>query len=326
MSREIILLVLVAILSTAGLIILLAAFVYSLLSPTKVKERLDRFVEMSQDDEIETEQIVVRRRVRISGVRKWMNDFLSIFASKSIHLKLQSSNWQITVIEFILIQLSSGILSLILIGLISGNLLIGIFGGVVIYLLPGFFLQQSIYKRQRKFQDQLVDVLVLLKGAVQAGFSLLQSLDVVIKEMPEPAGEEFFRVKREVQFGIPLGQSLENLSERMESDDLRMVVTAIIINNQVGGSLSLMLNAVTETIRNRIALMGEVRALTSYARYASYFLTLLPVITALIVMLLSPDYFSGVLYNPITIILFVAALAGIVLGNIWLRRLAQIRV
>ena len=196
----------------------------------------------------------------------------------------------------------------------------------IILFAPRIFLQQSVFQRQRKFQDQLVDVLVLIKGAVQAGFSLLQSLDVVIKEMPAPAGEEFFRVKREVQFGIPLGQSLENLSLRMESDDLRMVVTAIIINNQVGGSLSLMLTAVTETIRNRIALMGEVRALTSYARYASYLLTLLPVITALIVMLLSPDYFSGVFYNPITIILFLVALLGIILGNIWLRRLAHINV
>jgi len=290
-----------------------------------VRERLSRYVEIPPEVS-ETAQFTLRRRETVSGYRYRLNEFLGRFASKSLNLKLQSSNWQITVTEFIMIQLGGALVGLLLIWLISSSFFIGIIAAILFYLLPGFFLQQSIYRRQRKFQNQLVDILVLIRGGVQAGFSLLQSLDVVVKEMPAPAGEEFARVEREVQLGIPLGQSLENLSERMESDDLKMVVTAIIINSQVGGNLTLMLTAVTETIRNRIALLGEVRSLTSYARYASHLLTLLPFITALIVTLLSPDYFSEALTSPIVLLMFAIALVGIIIGNFWLRKLTRIEV
>ncbi len=224
-----------------------------------------------------------------------------------------------------MIQILSAILGLILGWVITKFFLIGLVLGILLYMLPGFFLYRSIFQRQKKFQNQLVDVLVLIRGSVQAGFSLLQSLEVVVKEMPEPASEEFGRVQREVQFGIPLSQALVSLSDRMESDDLQMVVTAIIINSQVGGNLSVMLTAVTETIRNRIALFGEVRALTSNARFTSYILTLLPFITALAVVLLSPGYFSESLDSPVTKILFGFALVGIIIGNIWLRRIANIK-
>ncbi len=325
MSSETTLLILVGILSVAGLAILSAVFIYSNLAPTRVKERLNRYVEIPPET-AGTTQFTIKRREVVSGYRSKLNEFLGRFASKSLNLRLQSSNWQITVTEFILIQVGAALLGLLLIWLISGTFVIGLIAAIFFYLLPGFFLQQSIFRRQRNFQNQLVDVLVLIRGAVQAGFSLLQSMDVVVREMPAPAGEEFARVQREVQLGIPLGQALENLSERMESDDLKMVVTAIIINSQVGGNLSLMLTAVTETIRNRIALLGEVRSLTSYARYASNLLTMLPFLTALIVTLLSPGYFSDALTSPLVILMFLIALIGIILGNIWLRKLTQIQV
>lgn len=325
MSSETTLLILVGVLSITGLLVLSAVFIYSSLAPSRVRERLSRYVEIPPEVS-ETAQFTLRRRETVSGYRYRLNEFLGRFASKSLNLKLQSSNWQITVTEFIMIQLGGALVGLLLIWLISSSFFIGIIAAILFYLLPGFFLQQSIYRRQRKFQNQLVDILVLIRGGVQAGFSLLQSLDVVVKEMPAPAGEEFARVEREVQLGIPLGQSLENLSERMESDDLKMVVTAIIINSQVGGNLTLMLTAVTETIRNRIALLGEVRSLTSYARYASHLLTLLPFITALIVTLLSPDYFSEALTSPIVLLMFAIALVGIIIGNFWLRKLTRIEV
>jgi tight adherence protein B len=325
LSSQIVIFLLVALFSVVGFCILLGVYLYSVLATSSVKERLGRYVE-SPPEETHVTQPVMRHAARVSGFRNNLNNVLSVLTSKKLQQKLLSSNWQITVTEYVLIQIVSGVFGLILGWVISKHFILGLFVGVTLYLLPGLFLQQSIYKRQKKFQDQLVDVLVLIRGAVQAGFSLLQSLEVVVREMPAPAGEEFARVQREVQFGIPLSQSLESLSTRMESDDLQMVVTAIIINSQVGGNLSLMLTAVTETIRNRIALLGEVRALTSYARYASYLLTFLPFITAVLIFFLSPGYFSGSLDSPITRILFLVALIGILLGNIWLRRLAHIVV
>lgn len=325
MAENSIVLILVAFLTLAGIFTLLVIYLYFMHSSSGIKERLSRYIERPSDV-IEERHVVGYRSERVSRFRYRINNFLSVFISEKLYQRLQSSNWQITVTEYVLIQIFGSLVGLGLGWLISRTFYIGVIVAIIVYMLPGIFLYRSIYLRQKKFQDQLVDVLVLIRGAVQAGFSLLQALDVVVKEMPNPAQEEFGRLQREVQLGIPFSQSLENLAERMESDDLNMVVTAIIINSQVGGNLSQMLTAVTETIRNRVALFGEVRALTSYARYTSYLLSFMPFITALIVVLLSPGYFSSVGDSPITRMLFILAFTGILIGNIWMRQLAKIKI
>ena len=166
----------------------------------------------------------------------------------------------------------------------------------------------------------------MIKGAVQAGYSLPQSLDLALKEMPEPSSEEFSRVLREVRFGFPLEQALTNMAERMENDDLHIVVTAIIINAQVGGNLSTVLESTIDTIRDRMQLSSEVRSLTSYARYVGNFLSFLPFVAGIVIFFLTPDYFQSVLNSLLVQVIFAAALIGIVVGNIWIRRIATIKV
>jgi tight adherence protein B len=302
------------------------------LIPTNIQSRMDGFIEgAAQETGVKTET----GRDQISAVRARINNALSFFSSDELRIKLASAHWQLSDHEYILIRLVGTFLGFILGWLVSGLTLgwqnLGnIFGGtalaVVVYLLPGIILSRSIEVRQQKFQIQLLDSLVLIKGAVQSGYSLLQALDLVRNEMIPPASEEFGRVVREVQLGLPLNQALLNLSARMESDDLYMIVTSIIINNQVGGHLSTMLTAVTETIRARIYLFGEVRALTSYARYAGYFLTFLPFIAGAAIWLLNPSYFDKVPQSLISIGILVLAAIALIIGNIWIRRIVKIKV
>lgn len=298
--------------------------IYSLsVGKDAVRDRLTHYIEPPQGD---TLHLSSHRRDQFSRFRYDLNKALSVFASEKLQLQLLRADWPITVIEFILIRMV--VTGLVFAGgwFFTGSLLVALGLALIAYITPGTMLVVSIANRQRKFQDQLIDTLVLIRGAVQAGYSFLQSLDVVVSELPAPASEEFDRVKREIQLGLPMGQALLNLSTRMESDDLHMVVTAVIINNQVGGNLSTMLTAVTDTIRARIQLFGEVRALTSYARYTSTFLTLLPLITALIIYFINPTYFDKALISPITQTIFFVAGINVILGNIWLRRIARVRV
>jgi tight adherence protein B len=144
--------------------------------------------------------------------------------------------------------------------------------------------------------------------------------------MAAPASEEFERVIREVQVGLPLNQALLNLSARTKNDDLYMVVTAIIINLQVGGNLTTMLTSVTNTIRSRIYLFGEIRSLTAYARYAGLLLTIIPFITGLIIFFINPTYFDKVPQSIISQLLLCGAHVLLVIGNIWLRRLVKIKI
>jgi tight adherence protein B len=288
-----------------------------------VNERLEVYAMIPEVGQTSTSE---QRKARLIRYRLRLNNMLSVFASEKLSLQLNSANWPISETEFILIRIW-----LVLVGLIAGWLVFktpisGIGFAVIAYLLPGFILQRAIHNRQTKFQRQLIDVLILVNGAVGAGYSLLQSLDVVIQEMRAPASEEFRRVRREIGLGLPMNQALENLHQRMQSDDLYLVITAININSQVGGSLTTMLDAVTQTIRERIRLFGEIRAITSQQRYSSYILTLLPFFITGALFIMSPDYIKELFVPGITLCFPIGALIFVLLGNIVVQRLTKIDV
>lgn len=312
---------LVTVLCASCIFVILTGVYLIFLQPKSIKKRFDNYVTV-QPQQKKTRS----RRNDLAAARTTINRTLSIFSSAALKQRISSAYWPITDIEFILIRLFATVIGFFLGWVIPGNILGGVALAGVAFLLPNLFLTNSIFARQRKFQNQLVDVLVLITGAVRSGYSLLQSLDVVVNEMSAPASEEFSRVLREIQFGLPLRQAFENLAKRMQSDDLHLVVTAIIINSQVGGNLTTMLLAVTNTIRDRVQLLGEVRSLTSYATYTGYMLTAMPFITALVIFLISPDYFSEALRSPIVQIIFVGAIISVLIGNLWLRFLIRIDV
>lgn len=263
---------------------------------------------------------------KLDDVRNWINRTLTFFSSGDLKHKLSSAYWPVTDVEFVSIRYFAFAVGLLLGWGLTRSLIGGIILGIIVYLVPGYLLQRAIVKRQNTFQDQLIDVLILIRGAIQAGYGLLQSLDVVVSEMASPSSEEFGRVIREVQIGYSLNQALTNLASRMESDDLQLVVTSIVINNEVGGNLSTMLTAVTNTIRARYQLFGEIRAATSYARYAGYLLTFLPFGTGLAMFFLSPDTYAESLRTSISQIILAGAGVLVFIGNIWLRRISNIEV
>jgi tight adherence protein B len=262
----------------------------------------------------------------LGKIRDWINKSLTGLSSDKLKLKLSSAYATITDTEYLLIRIVGTGLALLLGWAVFGNILAGIFLAAIMILVPPILLERAITQRQHKFHAQLLDVLIMIKGAVQAGYSLMQALDLAVKEIPAPASEEFGRVLREVQFGIPLEGALFNLGKRMQNDDLQIVVTAIVINAQVGGNLSTVLDATISTIRDRMHLFGEIRSLTSYSSYVGNFLTLMPFITGLLIFLMTPDYFATVKTSLLTQIILAMALLGVILGNIWIRKIVQIKV
>lgn len=267
-----------------------------------------------------------RRKARLIRYRLRLNNIFSAFASEKLNLQLASANWPISDSEYVLIRIWVTVTGLVVGWLLFRSPISGIGFAIIAYILPGFLLNRAINKRRSDFQKQLIDVLVLVNGAVGAGYSLLQSLDVVVQEMRAPASEEFRKVRREIGLGLPMSQALENLHQRMQSDDLYLVITAININSQVGGSLTQMLGAVTHTIRDRVRLFGEIRAITSQQRYSSYLLTFLPFIVAGVLFVMSPTYIKDLFQPGWTLCFPIGALVFIILGNIVIQRLAKIDV
>lgn len=330
MTQELLTTILIAVFLVCAIGVLAVGVWLFRRGPTsKLRGRITKFVETPQGD-VEGQSLLQERRLfsqeDVGKFRAWLNESLKGLSSEKLQLKISSAYWSITDTEYVLIRVSVTILGFVLGWLIPGNVLGGIFLGALAYFIPPLLLERSIVRRQQKFHEQLLDVLILIKGAVQAGYSLMQALEMTTKEIKPPSSEEFGRVLREVRFGIPLEQALLSLAERMESDDLHIVVTAIIINAQVGGNLSTVLEATISTIRDRMHLFGEVRSLTSYARYVGNFLTLMPFITGLVIFLLSPDYFETVKTSLFTQIVILLALFGVIVGNIWIRNIVHIKV
>lgn len=331
MSQELITGILIAVFAVSAIgLVLIGLWLMRNRQSVKKQGRISRFV--TQDDEVEAPQQPQRSSVSlpsvedISNFRSWLNNLFANLSSEKLQIKISSAYWQITDVEFIIIRVVATIVTFALAWLIFGSVLAGLFISVIAVILPPILLDRAIIARQHKFQDQLLDVLVLIKGAVQSGYSLMQALDLAVNEVPPPASEEFGRLLHEVRLGISMEDALLNLSERMESDDLQIVITAVIINTQVGGNLSTVLESTIDTIRDRLQLFAEIRSLTSYSRYVGNFLSLLPFIAGLIIFVISPSYFENLGTSIITQGIFVAALVLVIIGNIWIRQIIQIKV
>lgn len=295
---------------------------------SKKEGRITRFVAPSlEDNQPDTDkESITPPEKNINKFRNWINNAMSSLSSEKLQMKLSSAYWAITDAEFILIRVFATILSLVFGWFVLGNILAGIFLAAIAILVPPIMLDRAIVKRQKKFHDQLLDVLVLINGAVQAGYSLIQALDVAVNEISAPASEEFGRILHEMRLGISLETALNNLADRMENDDLQIVVTAVIINSQVGGNLSTVLDAAILTIRDRMQLMNEIRSLTSYSRYVGNFLTLMPFVAGLLIFIMSPSHFDTVKTSSMVQIIFGVAFAGVIIGNVWVRQLVKIKV
>jgi tight adherence protein B len=306
-----------------GLVLVVFYLLRSAGSGSEMDERIKAFATVP---EYSSQQQQSRGNPRLYRLRRRLNSIFSIIGTEDLNLQLMRAGWQITSTEYILIRLGVMILGLLFGWLIFGSILSGLGFAILANLVPGILLRRSASRRQIKFESQLVDVLVLINGAVKTGFSLLQAMEVVEREMQPPASDEFRRVHTEVGLGFTLSQSLNNLSARMENQDLDLVVTAVNIHDKVGGNLSTMLEAVTNTVRERDRLFREARMLTTQQRYTSYIISLLPVAIAVGMFMINPDFIMQLFTRGIFIIVPILAVVGIIAGHFVLQRIAKIDV
>ncbi len=163
-------------------------------------------------------------------------------------------------------------------------------GAVLGYLLPSIYVRQQQVRRLTRFNDQLSDMLNLMVNGLKAGYSTLQAMEAVSRELPAPICDEFRRVVQEMQIGIPMDTALDNLLRRIPSDDLDFVITAIGVQREVGGNLSEILDTISFTIRERVKIKGEVRVITSQVRASGTLLALIPIFLTVVLWFLNPKY------------------------------------
>ena len=179
------------------------------------------------------------------------------------------------------------------------SIISAIIGAVVGLIIPRFYVGRQKGQRLQKFNEQLPDMLNLMVNGLRAGFSTVQAMEAVSKELPAPISEEFRRLVQEMQIGIPMEQSLDNLFRRIPSDDLDLIIAAINVQREVGGNLAEILDTISHTIRERVRIKGEIKVLTSQVMYSGRFLSILPFILGAILWFLNRDYMM-MFFNPET--------------------------
>ena len=246
--------------------------------------------------------------------------------SEKISLSLEQANLKLTVPEYLLLRIAVPLL-FGLAGLLLSHSLIGMAVAMLLGVVaPGFWVRSRRKRRNNNFNDQLSDTLSMIVSSLRGGFSLVQSLANAAKEAPEPTKSELRRVTQEIQIGVSLAQALDNLVERIESEDLDLVVTSIKINSRVGGNLTTILETIGTTIRERSKLRREVNVITSMQRISSYVIGLLPVGLAAVIFAINPNYMMRLFQPNIYLCIPIGAVICSALGFIVIQRIIDIKV
>ncbi len=216
---------------------------------------------------------------------------------KTWRTKLARANLKLTVAEFAVAHVVGAGAGFGIFYLLSPDIMGATIAGAIGFFAPRLYVGRLISQRMIAFETQLPDTLSLWVNALRSGYSVLQAMEAIAKDAPEPTQTEFARVVKEVQIGIDVPDALDHLLERVESPDLDLVITAVNIQREVGGNLAEILEVIGGTIRERIKLKGEIRVLTSQGRITGYLISFLPIGLALFLNLASPGYMGDMFAN-----------------------------
>lgn len=262
--------------------------------------------------------------------KSYLEEASKIFAAQSITKKMQieliKANIPLRGEEYILINflLMFG-LGLLLI-LITRNAILGWLGVITGFMVPKVIVKRMKLKRVQKFNSQIGDALVVMSNSMRAGFSFLQATEMVSKEMPSPICDEFARTLREMNLGTPTEEALLNLTTRIESEDLDLVITAVLIQRQVGGNLAEILDGISHTIRERIRIKGEIKTLTAQGRVSGIIVGVLPVVIGLVLSVINPSYIGALFTNPTGWAMLTAGVISQTIGIALIKKTVDIKV
>ncbi|MCL5057063.1 MAG: type II secretion system F family protein [Actinobacteria bacterium] len=228
--------------------------------------------------------------------------------------------------EYIILAAGLSVLAGLMAFLLLLNFIHGILAGLMVTVISILWLRVAKARRLSKFNSQIGDALVIMSNALRSGFSFLQAMDMVRKELPNPLSKEFGRTFQEMNLGTATEEALGNLNTRVNSDDLDLVITAVLIQRQVGGNLAEILDNIASTIRERIRIKGEIKTLTAQGKMSGFVIGLLPVVLAVVMSFISPDYMSVLFTTPFGLAMLAGAVILEIIGILLIRKIIDIKI
>jgi len=284
----------------------------------RVKKRLNQLaenVELEYIHDAVLNEKKKRRKVKVKPklVSRRFEDSLAL---SGIHISAQEY-----VALWVFLTLGPG-----LVGIMLNMDLVAVLGICVVgFAIPPIMVQRSRSKQQQLFNKQLGESLTIMSNCMRSGYSFQQAMHSISKEMQPPVSTEFGRVVREINYGATLEQALNNMSQRVNSKDFDLLISAVITSAQVGANLSEILDTISETITDRIRLREEVRVFSAQGRMSGIIIGLLPVFVILFLMILNPTYLTDFVNHPIGKLLLIASVFLEVIGFILINRIVDIK-
>jgi tight adherence protein B len=290
-----------------------------------VEERLGQYL---QDESARKAAAAGKKSAPLTD---WLNTRTEQFSwGSGLSKQLARADLKLKVGEYIAVMLIAASAMAMIFWLVGGRSpIVAAVGAVIGFFIPRIYVNGQQGKRLVKFNDQLSDMLNLMVNGLRAGYSTMQAMEAVSKELPPPICDEFRRVVQEMQLGISMERALDNLLIRIPSPDLDLVVTAINVQREVGGNLAEILDTISHTIRERVRIKGEIRVLTSQVMYSGRFLSVMPLFLFAGLYVMNRTYFM-IFFAPETRLIGILALSAavilIVAGYFVMTRIATIEV
>lgn len=250
----------------------------------------------------------------------------SIPRLRDVSFLIQQSGTDWTVTRYVLATIGSGIAFGAALMLFTSSPLIGAVGAIVGALLPDGYLRLQARRRLLRFEEQFPEAMDLLGRAIRAGHPLSSGLRMVADEMPDPMSTEFRQVFEEQRFGLPFDEALMSLSDRIDLVDVRIFITAVLIQREVGGNLAEILDKIAHTIRGRFTLKRQLKVYTAQGRISGYALVTLPLVTGAALYFIDKEYVSMLWTESVGRLMVGVVLVMWVVGFFWIRRIIDVEI
>jgi tight adherence protein B len=245
-------------------------------------------------------------------------------------LRLERADMKLTVSEFVGLRIFLAFVGMLIPFLVLGSgpvaFLVIAFGALIGYLLPSLYVGRAAGKRAAKLGAQLPEALTLISNSIKAGFGLMQALDLASREMEHPLSTEIRRTLHDINVGSATDTALENMAKRCGSDDLDIVITAMLIQQSSGGNLSEILDNVAHTMRERIRIRGEIKTLTTQQTFTGWIIGALPFAMLALFSVVNPSYETPMFRETLGQLMLVGACVLEFFGVLLIRRVLAIEV
>lgn len=228
--------------------------------------------------------------------------------------------------EFIAFQVIALVVGFIVGLLATGAGPVPLVTAIIGISIPSVFVRKRIKNRLKLINTQLGDTIAILSNALKAGHSFFQAVDSVSREMTGPIAEEFIKLQKEINFGVNTETALENMVARVGSDDLELMVTAVLIQRQIGGNLAEILDNISSTIRQRVKMKGEIKTLTAQGRMSGWVIGGLPFVLAGMMAVMSPDQLKLLVSEPLGYAMIAIALLSEGIGVFLVKKIVDVEV